>query len=156
MRLRCGSMSSPIFFIFSISFCAGETINAISVSVSTSRRFCRFARSEEFKFCWPSSFCTCVVSAAQCFLTLSCILRAVALSIDTTIALPTNPRPRKCFTMSCATVSSRSSRVIKLYCLPNTFSSFSSCSSSVRLYIDPQISVTRDTHRSRGRDRTDR
>ena len=41
---------------------------------------------------------SCVYSStmAQCFLTLSCILSAVALSIDTTIALPTNPRPRKC------------------------------------------------------------
>jgi hypothetical protein len=32
-------------------------------------------------------------------------------SMDTTIALPLKPRPRKCRTMSCATVSSRSSRV---------------------------------------------
>ena len=50
-------------------------------------------------------------SAAQCFRTLPCILSAVALSIDTTIAWPRKPRPRKCLTMSRATVSNRSSRV---------------------------------------------
>ena len=55
-------------------------------------------------------------SAAQCTFTLSYMRSAVALSIDTTIALPTKPRPRKCRTMSCATVSSRSSRVIRWYC----------------------------------------
>ena len=30
MRLRCGTMSRPSFFISSISFCAGDTITARS------------------------------------------------------------------------------------------------------------------------------
>ena len=45
---------------------------------------------------------------------------AVTLSIETTMALPAKPRPRKWSTMSLATVSSRSSRVISSYCCPSS------------------------------------
>ena len=45
---------------------------------------------------------------------------AVTLSMETTMALPGKPRPRKWSTMSSATASSRSSRVISSYCWPST------------------------------------
>ena len=120
----------------------------MSVVVSTSSRcfssarirvLFGFARRRQRQLAAPSR--PARVSAAQCFRTLSCIRSAVALSMDTTIALPTKPRPRKCRTMSCATVSSRSSRVIRWYCRPSSFSSLASCSSSRSGVLDQVVDV---------------
>ncbi|OPZ56817.1 MAG: hypothetical protein BWY88_01302 [Synergistetes bacterium ADurb.Bin520] len=130
IRFRWGAMSRPNFFICSISFCPGETMRAMSVPVRISSRCRSSARSAGGRSYRPSSSVTRAVSSCQCFLTLSCIFRAVALSMDTTMAFPTKPRPRKCRTMSAATVSSRSSRVMRWYWRPKVFSSFSSSSSS--------------------------
>ena len=95
-------MFKPSVFICSISFWPGDTTTAMSVE---------------------SVF-------GQYFFTLSYIRSAVALSMDTTIALPWKPRPVKWRTMSFATVSSLSSRVIRWYWRESSFSSRASCSGS--------------------------
>ena len=95
IRRRCGSISNPSFRISEISFCPGDTIRAISVSFRIFRR----SKSKSFfslEFpCLAKSCFVISITACQCLRTLSCIFRAVALSIETTIAFPKKPLPKK-------------------------------------------------------------
>ncbi len=95
IRLRCGTMSRPSFFICSISFWPGDTMTAMSVVVSTSSRCWQLAHavrvglgpvrrervqisaSTRSRLRLPSASAPCRASRS-----------AVALSMDTTIALP--------------------------------------------------------------------
>jgi len=128
IRCRCGVMSKPFALKSAASFWACDTTTAMSVvfiqfSVSrmASCSSCVALAIDSF------SFASCLV---HCAFTLSYIRTAVSLSMQTTIPFPLKPRPVKCSTMSAATRSSRSSRVIRWYCWPSTRSSLRCWSSS--------------------------
>ena len=128
IRLRCVAMSSPFSRNSATSFCDCETTAAMSV-FSMKLILSRIG-SANFGSTSASSCRSNSIYSRHRFFTLSCIRTAVALLMHTTIALPMCPRPMKCRTMSSATFSNRSSRVIRWYSRANSRSSFFSCSAS--------------------------